>query len=138
MKDISYKYFGFAIERPDASGNGSYSHILKMINNSSMITSLSPYKVTSHGNVKAENFRYPWDRTFEMVCDVLVEGHITGIIGVINDDRQIGINDYLFAKRIIENTYSPDNGESTRADTDSNGIIDQKDTANIKDMYLNK
>ncbi len=138
MKDISYKYFGFAIEKPDASGNGSYSHILKMINDSGMITSLSPYKVTSHGKVKAENFRYPWDRTFEMVCNVLVEGDVTGIIGDINDDRQIGINDYLFAKRIIENTYSPDNGATLRADTDSNGIIDQKDTANIKDMYLNK
>jgi len=138
MKDISYKYFGFSIEKPTANGNGSYNHILKMINDSGIITDLSSYKVTSHGEVKADNFRYPWDRTFEMVCDVMVEGHVTGIIGDINDDRQICINDYLFVKRIIENTYASDSNANLRADTDSNGIIDQKDAANIKDMYLNK
>ncbi len=136
MKDISYKYFGFSIDNPGASGNGSYTHILKMINDSNMITDLSAYRVNSHGEVKADNFRYPWDRSFEMTCDVSVEGFVTGVIGDISDDRAVRLNDYLLAKRIIANNYSPDNGETARSDADGNGKIDENDCLVIKDLIL--
>lgn len=138
MKDISYKYFGYSIDAPDVAGNGSYVHILDMINSSAMITDLSSYCVNTHGEVKAMNFRYPWDRTFEMVCDVYVDGYVTGVKGDISDDRQICLNDYLLAMRIAENRYSPDNGEKIRADADSNGVVDKSDTDAIKDLFLNK
>ncbi len=137
MKDISYKYFGFSIESPNASGNGSYTHILKMINNSNMITDLSTYRVNSHGKVKADNFRYPWDRAFEMVCDVSVEGFVTGVIGDISDDRTVRINDYLLAKRIIASNYSPNDGETARGDADGNSKIDENDCLIIKNQILN-
>lgn len=70
LKDISYKAAGIAMGNLADNSPYSYSSILKKINASEIITDLSTYKTASHGNVRVSNFRYPWNRTFEMVFDI--------------------------------------------------------------------
>lgn len=73
IKDISYKQFhpyidGFASE----SYTCSVPLVLRRLNASKIVTSLSPYTKSTHAEVKASNFRYPWNRTFEMTFDIEV------------------------------------------------------------------
>ena len=71
IKDISYKSF-----HPSLDGFLSYDHpcspanVLERINSGKIITSLKDFTVKSQGEVSLSNFRYPWNRTFEMCFDM--------------------------------------------------------------------
>ncbi len=136
LKDISYKYYGFSIENPKVSGYGSYTAIVKQINDSPVITSLSPYTVSGHETVSVDNFRYPWERTFEMTFDVNVAVTDSGTKGDVNDDGRIAVNDYLIAKRIEAGNKTPDTDMLVRADLNENGKIDNDDFEQIKKHIL--
>lgn len=70
VKDISYKCF-----HPTLDGllTDSYpcgvTQVLERINSGKLVYSLNG-AVQSHGAVSVENFRYPWNRTFEMTFDI--------------------------------------------------------------------
>ncbi|MCH5182739.1 MAG: DUF4127 family protein [Oscillospiraceae bacterium] len=71
IKDISYKKFHLyidGIQKEDYSC--SVPLILRRLNASRIVTSLSPYGKSKHGEVTVSNFRYPWNRTFEMTFDI--------------------------------------------------------------------
>lgn len=136
LKDISYKYYGFSIDNPKVSGYGSYTAIVKQINDSPVITSLSPYTVSEHETVSVDNFRYPWERTFEMTFDVNVAVTDSGTKGDVNDDGRIAVNDYLIAKRIEAGNKTPDTDMLVRADLNGNGKIDNDDFEQIKKHIL--
>lgn len=71
IKDISYKKFHLyidGIEKEDYTC--SVPLILRRLNASKIITSLSPYTKSTHAEIKVSNFRYPWNRTFEMTFDI--------------------------------------------------------------------
>ncbi len=136
LKDISYKYYGFSIENPNAAGYGSYSAIVEQINNSEMITSIAPYTVNSHDTVSVDNFRYPWNRTFEMTFDVKVAVTYTGIKGDADGDGKIAMNDYLIVKRVIFGTRYADEDMLYRCDVNGNGKADENDLAFIKQQFL--
>lgn len=136
LKDISYKYYGFSIENPGVSAYGSYASIVKQINGSEMITSLSPYTVSKHETVSVSNFRYPWERTFEMTFDVKVAVTDSGIKGDVNDDGRIIINDYLMSKRIEAGTKTADIDMLARADINGDGKINKADYEQIKKRIL--
>lgn len=136
LKDISYKYFGFSIDRPNADGYGSYKQILEMINNSRFITSLAPYRTCEHGKISADNYRYPWDRTFEMTFDVSVQKTPAVIYGDVNGDGKIMLNDYLMSKRIEAGTKNADENMLARADINGDGKIDKADYDQIKNIFL--
>lgn len=136
LKDISYKYYGFSIENPGVSAYGSYAYIVKQINGSEMITSLSPYTVSKHETVSVSNFRYPWERTFEMTFDVKVAVTDSGIKGDVNDDGRIILNDYLMSKRIEAGTKTADIDMLARADINGDGKINKSDYVQIKKRIL--
>lgn len=136
LKDISYKYYGFSIENPGVSAYGSYASIVKQINGSEMITSLSPYTVSKHETVSVSNFRYPWERTFEMTFDVKVAVTDSGIKGDVNGDGRIIINDYLMSKRIEAGTKTADIDMLARADINGDGKINKADYEQIKKRIL--
>ncbi|MBQ5842273.1 MAG: DUF4127 family protein [Clostridia bacterium] len=136
LKDISYKYYGFSIENPNVSGYGSYADIVKQINGSTMITSLSPYTVSKHETVSVSNFRYPWERTFEMTFDVKVAVTDSGTKGDVNDDGRIILNDYLMSKRIEAGTKTADIDMFARADINGDGKINKADYDQIKKHIL--
>ncbi len=67
IKDISYKCFCNSLD--GLMSNASPCSVQKMItriNNGSIITSLKDYATFSHGGVEVSDFRYPWNREFEM------------------------------------------------------------------------
>ncbi len=73
IKDISYKLFHTdinGIERDDYTC--SVPQVLRVLNGSGIVTSLSPYAESGHAEVTVSNFRYPWNRTFEMTFDIQV------------------------------------------------------------------
>lgn len=71
VKDISYKQFHASI---DGIQNEDYTCsvplVLRRLNASKIVTSLSPYTKSSHAEIKVSNFRYPMNRRFEMSCDI--------------------------------------------------------------------
>lgn len=136
LKDISYKYYGFSIENPNATGYGSYSAIVEQINNSDMIVSLAPYTVIGHDPVSVDNFRYPWNRTFEMTFDVTVKYTLTGLKGDADGDGRIAMNDYLMVQRVILGTRYADEDMLYRCDINGNGKADSDDCAKIKQSFL--
>ena len=71
IKDISYKKFHLYIEGIEKEDYAcSVPLILRRLNASRIVTSLSPYGKSNHGEVTVSNFRYPWNRTFEMTFDI--------------------------------------------------------------------
>lgn len=138
LKDISYKYFGYSIDNPTATGTGSYTQLLKMINSNLFISSLSPYRVLDHENVSVDNFHYPWDRTFEMSFDITVDGEICGTHGDMNDDGIVRMNDYILAKRLAAGTVEATKVSTARCDLNGNGNIDEDDLLMIKRHFLGK
>ncbi|MBQ2325678.1 MAG: DUF4127 family protein [Clostridia bacterium] len=136
LKDISYKYYGFSIENPTATGYGSYSAIAEQINRSEMIVSLAPYTVSKHDKVSVDNFRYPWNRTFEMTFDVTVNFTFTGMKGDADGDGKISMNDYLIVKRVIFRTRYADEDTLYRCDANGNGKADSGDCLIIKQRFL--
>ena len=136
LKDISYKHFGFSIDRPNADGFAGYKYILGKINSSRFITSLAPYRTSEHGKISADNYRYPWDRTFEMTFTVSVEKTPTVIYGDVNGDGRILVNDYLMSKRIEAGTKTADKNMLERADINGDGKIDKNDYEQIKKHVL--
>lgn len=136
LKDISYKYLGYSITNPNASGTGSYTDLVKRINDSKMITSLATYTTSEHETVSVDNFRYPWDRTFEMTFDVNVTITYTGTKGDVNGDGRIAMNDYLLARRIIIGTRKADEDMLYRCDVNGNGKSDANDFLLIKRHFL--
>lgn len=136
LKDISYKYYGFSIENPTAAGYGSYSAIAEQINRSEMIVSLAPYTVSKHDEVSVDNFRYPWNRTFEMTFDVTVNFTFTGLKGDADGDGKISMNDYLIVKRVIFGTRYADEDTLYRCDANGNGKTDSGDCLIIKQSFL--
>ena len=73
IKDISYKSFhptleGFlSLEHPCAPAN-----ILARLNDGKLITALNHFRSETHGRISVSDFRYPWDRTFEMCFDIRI------------------------------------------------------------------
>lgn len=73
IKDISYKQFHASIDGIQSENyTCSVPLVLRRLNESAIVTSLSPYGKSSHAAVKASNFRYPWNRTFEMTFDIRI------------------------------------------------------------------
>lgn len=73
VKDVFYKAHGGNTDNyTNPNRTCSVPLILDRINQSGIITSLDPYAESTHGTVSADNFRYPWDRTFEMTFDIHV------------------------------------------------------------------
>lgn len=73
IKDISYKRFHYDLFGFETDSFAcSPSAVLAKINNGKIITSLQTYTVSDHGNVRVSNFRYPWNRKFEMTFDIQV------------------------------------------------------------------
>ena len=71
IKDISYKTFHGSISGiMNEDYTCSAPLILRRLNTSKIVTALSPYGESSHGEVKVSGFRYPWNRTFEMTFDI--------------------------------------------------------------------
>ncbi len=71
IKDISYRRFhtyldGFLSE----SNPCSAPLILRRLNASQIISSLQTYAEKDHDVIRTSNFRYPWNRTFEMTFDI--------------------------------------------------------------------
>ena len=73
IKDISYKCFCNSIEEMmhDIS-SCAVDKVLERINNGLVITSFKPYAASSHGDVRVSDFRYPWNRQFEMNFDIKI------------------------------------------------------------------
>ena len=73
IKDISYIQFHRSI---DGIMNEDYTCpaplILRRLNAGKIITSFTSYRESGHGEVKVSNFRYPWNRNFEMTFDIEV------------------------------------------------------------------
>ena len=73
IKDVFYKAHGGSADNyANPNRTCSVPLILDRINQSEIITSLVTYTESSHGTVSADNFRYPWNRTFEMTFDIHV------------------------------------------------------------------
>lgn len=73
IKDISYKQFHMSVDGiTDDSYSCSVPLVLSRLNESRILTSLLPYSAEKHSAVSASNFRYPWNRTFEMTFDIAV------------------------------------------------------------------
>ncbi len=71
IKDISYKGFSTDLEELLGSKHScSVTNILLRINSGKIITSFAPFAAKSHSPVSVSNFRYPWERTFEMCFDI--------------------------------------------------------------------
>ena len=71
IKDVCYKAKGKRVENIwSEDGDCNMPLVLSRLNESPIITSLSPYAEEEHPTVKVSNFRYPWDRTFEMTFDI--------------------------------------------------------------------
>ncbi len=67
VKDISYKCYDNTIEGlMENSSACSLKRVLERMNSGVLITSLKEYTVAPHGEVAVLDFRYPWNRTFEM------------------------------------------------------------------------
>ena len=71
VKDISYKAV-----HPTLDGFLSFAHpcapanIIERLSSGKVITALKPFRTEAQGRVSVSNFRYPWDRTFEMCFDI--------------------------------------------------------------------
>lgn len=73
IKDISYKCFDNTIEGLLQSKSPcSLDGVLERINQGAVITSLKEPAATYSLEVSVSNFRYPWNRTFEMTFDIAV------------------------------------------------------------------
>ncbi|MBQ5791653.1 MAG: DUF4127 family protein [Clostridia bacterium] len=73
IKDVFYKAHGGSAETSGNAGRVcSVATILRRINQSPIVTSLAPYGESEHATVAVSNFRYPWNRTFEMTFDITV------------------------------------------------------------------
>ncbi len=73
VKDAFYKAHGGSVNTAgDKNRTCSVPTIMERINQSTILTALSPYTEKKHATVKVSNFRYPWDRTFEMTFDITV------------------------------------------------------------------
>lgn len=67
VKDISYKCFCNSLEDfMNEDSPCSVQRMITRINNGSIITSLKNYETLSSKGVEVSNFRYPWNRTFEI------------------------------------------------------------------------
>ena len=73
IKDISYKCFDNTIEGLlQSTSPCSLESVLERINQGSVITSLKESFAPYLAEVSVSNFRYPWNRTFEMTFDITV------------------------------------------------------------------
>ncbi len=73
IKDVSYKLFHANIDGIEREGYPcSVPQVLRVLNGSGIVTSFSPYAERGHAEVTVSNFRYPWNRTFEMTFDIQV------------------------------------------------------------------
>jgi len=67
VKDISYKAV-----HPDLDGFLSFTHpcapanITARLSSGKVITALKPFRAEAQGRVSVSDFRYPWERTFEI------------------------------------------------------------------------
>lgn len=131
VKDISYKIIGKRINSQNESGYGSFKQIMSLINSSEIIVSLQPYTTAKHGAVSGSNYRYPWQREFEMIFDISV-APLKYSKGDINGDSQTNMIDYVICRRIILGYLKPNTTYSAAADIDGDGKISQDDAAIIK------
>ena len=71
IKDISYKGLSPSLDGFLSNDSPcSATNILSRINSGKIITSFAPFDAKSHGRISVSNFRYPWNRTFEMCFDI--------------------------------------------------------------------
>ncbi len=71
IKDISYKRFHAYLDGLQSESNPcSVPLILRRLNASKLISSLQTYTESECGAIRVSNFRYPWNRTFEMTFDI--------------------------------------------------------------------
>jgi hypothetical protein len=129
LKDISYKLYKFPISNPNASGTGSYKQLLGKINSSRLIAGLSPYATTSHGGVSCSDYRYPWNRDFEMTFDINVSETWDNIYkpGDVTGDGKINVTDYILIRLHILGITQIEGQALAAADVAQNGKIDALD-----------
>ena len=73
IKDISYKRFHPSVEGMEREEYPcSVPLVLRRLNESKLITSLSPYGESAHAPIEVSGFRYPWGRSFEMTFDIRI------------------------------------------------------------------
>lgn len=73
IKDISYKCFDNTIEGLlQNTSPCSLEGVLERINQGTVITSLKESAAPYPAEVSVSDFRYPWNRTFEMTFDIVV------------------------------------------------------------------
>lgn len=133
VKDISYKMIGKRIDSQNQNGYGTFKQMMSMLNSSEMIVSLQPYTTAKHGAVSGSNYRYPWDREFEMVFDIAVSP-LEHEKGDINGDGKVTIADYIIFGRIMHEYTDPSTTYFYAADTDGDGALTDSDALLIKEM----
>lgn len=73
IKDITYKHTHTSIDGIMKGYDYCANDVLTKLNKGTIVKSLSPYKTEAHGTVSTSNYRYPWNRTFEMTFDINVK-----------------------------------------------------------------
>lgn len=73
IKDLSYKRFHPSVEGIENEDYPcSVPLVLRRLNESDLVTALSPYEESAHAPIKASDFRYPWGRSFEMTFEIQI------------------------------------------------------------------
>ncbi len=129
LKDISYKLCGYSIENPGAGGFCSYSYLLEKINGGEIVTGLLPFCVSPHGEVTCSNFRYPWNRAFEMTFDISVTAGAENIYspGDVNGDGKINVSDYITLRLKMLGLVSLTGEAEAASDVNGDGVINALD-----------
>ena len=125
LKDISYKLYGYSINNPAAEGFCSYSYLLDKINTSRIITGLAPYNTSTHGMVDCFDFRYPWNRSFEMTFDISIASGTGNFYkpGDVTGDARINVSDYILIRLYILGLTQLDEYASAAADINGDGKV---------------
>jgi hypothetical protein len=58
------------LDRLESGMAESTKAVIKNLEKSSFISSLDPYEETGWGGIALENYRFPWDRAFEIGMDI--------------------------------------------------------------------
>ncbi|MFA6729835.1 MAG: DUF4127 family protein [Eubacteriales bacterium] len=124
LKDISYKLYGFSINNPSSMEFLSYGYLLEKINSGKMIRSLSPYSDGYHETAVCSNFRYPWNRTFEMTFDISFKSFLPGDADL---DGKVSVSDYILIKLAMLNLANLDGEAKKAADINGDGKLSSLD-----------
>ena len=73
IKDLTYKRFHYDLDGITTDQyTCSVSQVIGRMNQGKIITSLQGYTESKHARISVSNFRYPWNRKFEMTFDIQI------------------------------------------------------------------